>query len=281
MRKTILVFVTTLLFLISGCDGGLRLIIPNPYLWKTSLIFVQGGTFTMGCTSEQEEECVYDEKPTSQVTVSSFYIGKYEVTQIIYQEVMGTNPSFWKGENFPVERVSWYNAVTFCNALSEREGLKPVYLLNGDKTTADWSANGYRLPTEAEWEYAARGGINAKGTKYSGSNNAGDVGWYVTNNSGIVTKFVGTKQPNELGIFDMSGNVWEWCWDWYGGYTSNTKTDPTGASLGNMRVTRGGGFLSNAVDLRISSRYRHFPSNDGNGILGFRVVRMAEKKFNG
>jgi len=176
-----------------------------------NFVFVEGGTFQMGSNDGDS-----DEKPVHSVTVSSFYVGKFEVTQKEYQNVMGKNPSYFKGENNPVENVTWYDAVKYCNKRSEKEGRTPSYNINGNNVTCDFSANGYRLPTEAEWEYAARGGNKSQNYKYSGSNKIGDVAWY-DSNSGLRTHPVGQKAPNELGIYDMTGNVWEWCWDWYDG----------------------------------------------------------------
>ena len=166
-----------------------------------NMIFVEGGTFQMGSNNGDS-----DEKPVHRVTVSDFYIGKYEVTQKEWYEVMGNNPSRFKGRNLPVEEVSWYDAVEFCNKKSKAEGLTPCYTGSRKNTKCNFSANGYRLPTEAEWAYAARGGIKSKGYKYSGSNTIGDVAWYISN-SGSKTHTVGTKKANELGIYDMTGNV--------------------------------------------------------------------------
>ena len=168
-----------------------------------------------------------NERPVHTVTVSTFYIGKYEVTQGLYESVMGANPSEFKGDNnLPVENVTWYNAVSFCNKLSEKEGRQAVYTIDGTTVTADWSKNGYRLPTEAEWEYAAKGGNGSPGNYlYAGSNNVDDVAWY-SGNSSNTPHVVGKAKPNGLGIYDMSGNVWEWCWDWYSDYSSEAQSDP-------------------------------------------------------
>ena len=214
-----------------------------------------------------------DENPVHTVTVNSFYIGKYEVTQAQYQEIMGSNPSYYKGNNRPVEHVSWYDAVQFCNKLSAREGLEPCYTINGTDVTCDFTKNGYRLPTEAEWEYAARGGNQSQGYKYSGSNNPDEVAWYY-DNSGSQTHDVVTKQANELGIYDMSGNVWEWCWDWYASdYYSNILQDnPKGPDGGSGRVDRGGGWDGNARHARVAERGSGIPSFSGSG-LGFRLLR--------
>ncbi|MBQ3247459.1 MAG: SUMF1/EgtB/PvdO family nonheme iron enzyme, partial [Alistipes sp.] len=171
------------------------------------MVFVKGGTFTMGATAEQGSDADSDEKPAHSVTVSNFYIGKYEVTQAQWEAVMGKNPSRFKGDNLPVERVSWNDIQKFIEKLNAKTGKR------------------YRLPTEAEWEYAARGGNQSKGYKYSGSNDIGSVAWY-TDNSSSPTHPVGQKQPNELGLYDMSGNVYEWCSDWHGSYSSGSQTNP-------------------------------------------------------
>lgn len=218
----------------------------------------------------------FDEKPVHQVTVSSFMIGKYEVTQEQYKQVMGTNPSKFssgtKAPRRPVEQVSWYEAVAFCNRLSELEGLKKVYAINGTDVKGDFSWNGYRLPTEAEWEYAARGGSQSQGYTYSGSNDAGSVAWH-DGNSGNTTHPVGTNAPNELGLYDMSGNVWEWCWDWYkGGYEALPQRDPIGVSSGGPRVNRGGSWNNSFNNLRSTKRNGNSPSLRYD-ILGFRLLR--------
>ena len=211
-----------------------------------NMVFVQGGTFQMGSTNGDS-----DEKPVHTVTVSDFYIGKYEVTQKEWKDIMGNNPSSFKGDNLPVEKVIWYDAVEFCNKKSEKEGLQKCYSGKKKKIKCNFNANGYRLPTEAEWEYAARGGNKSNGYKYAGGNKIKDVAWY-DNNSGSKTNTVGTKQPNELGIYDMSGNVWEWCNDWYDGnyYSNSPKNNPQGPTTGSYRVLRGGGWSSNASSCR-------------------------------
>ena len=204
------------------------------------MVYVSGGTFTMGATSEQGSDAEDDEKPTHSVTVSDFYICKYEVTQTLWKEVMGNNPSSWKGDNLPVENVSWDDCQDFIRKLNTLTG------------------KNFRLPTEAEWEFAARGGNKSRGYKYAGSNNIGDVAWY-DGNSGNKTHVVGTKSPNELGIYDMSGNVYEWCQDWYGDYSSASQTNPTGASNGSYRVLRGGSWYNIARFCRSSNRNGRAP----------------------
>ncbi len=233
-------------------------------------VYVEGGSFQMGSTGGNP-----DEKPVHQVTVSTFYMSKYEVTQGEWHEVMRSSPSHFSGDNLPVEQVSWYDAVKYCNALSVQNGLTPVYTINGTSVTADWSANGYRLPTEAEWEYAARGGNASEGYIYAGGNNAGEVAWYL-DNSGNETHPVGQKNSNELGLYDMSGNVREWCWDWYGGdyYESSPSSDPRGPASGSYRVNRGGRWGNGAGYLRSAFRYSDSPGIS-NALLGFRLVRRG------
>ena len=200
-----------------------------------TMIFVEGGTFIMGATSEQGEDAIDDEYPTHCVTLSDYYIGETEVTQALWEAVMGSNPSEFRGDNLPVERVSYNDVKEFITKLNQKTG----------KT--------FCLPTEAEWEYAARGGNKSKGYKYSGSDNIDDVAWYYEN-SNNKTHPVKTKQPNELGIYDMSGNVWEWCSDWYGDYASNAQTNPEGPFSGSDRVFRGGSWIDDARGCRASDR---------------------------
>lgn len=218
------------------------------------MIKVEAGSFIMGCTSEQGDDCYDDEKPYHRVTISSdYYIGKFEVTQELWEAVMGTNPSDSKAFDLPVESVSWNDAQEFCAELSRMTGRR------------------FRLPTEAEWEYAARGGKKSTNVKYSGSSNVDDVAWY-TDNSGSQTHPVGKLLPNELGIYDMSGNVWEWCQDWFGNYGSASQTDPIGPVSGSARVLRGGGWRD-LVGLfcRVSFRDSYDPDY-GLNRYGFRIV---------
>lgn len=222
-----------------------------------NMVYVEGGTFTMGATSEQGSKVESNEKPAHQVTLSSFSIGRYEVTQEEWRAVMGNNPSFFKGsgttqlgavlaekigtefinaeDKRPVERVSWDDCQEFIRKLNAFTG------------------KNFRLPTEAEWEYAARGGNRSQGYKYAGSDNLGSVAWY-NGNSDKETHPVGQKSPNELGLYDMSGNVCEWCADRYGSYSSSLQTNPKGASTGSNYVCRGGDWDNSAKDCRISYR---------------------------
>ncbi len=217
------------------------------------MIAVKGGTFTMGATAEQGSDADDDEKPTHSVTLSDYYIGKFEVTQELWQAVMGNNPSYYKGNNLPVEQVRWNDVQEFIRKLNQKTG-----------------AN-FRLPTEAEWEYAARGGNKSRGYKYSGGSNINDVAWYTSTTNDSGTKPVGTKSPNELGVYDMSGNVWEWCQDWYGNYSSGSQTNPTGPSSGLIRVVRGGSWGSDARSCWVSNRSIDNPVSR-NFYCGFRLV---------
>ena len=232
------------------------------------MVYVEGGTFTMGCTSEQGGECDSDESSTRQTTISSFYIGMLEVTQGQWERVMGTSiyqqrdkaDSSWSlygvGADYPMYYVSWEEAKEFCIRLSRQTG----------KT--------YRLPTEAEWEYAARGGKKNEGTKYSGGWSIDAVAWY-DGNSGSTTHPCGTKMSNALGLYDMSGNVWEWCEDWYGSqYLQYDNNNPRGAAQGFSRVVRGGSWFNDAEYCRVTDRIDFTPSYRDSH-LGFRVV-LAE-----
>ena len=250
---------------------------------EIDLVPVEGGSFWMGAQDSDPNGRNYNalassyESPVHEVTVSSFYISKYEVTQKQWNAVMGSNPSWFKGDDRPVEKVSWYDAVEFCNALSRKEGRSPAYTVNGENVSWNLNADGYRLPTEAEWEYAARGGKKSKGYVYSGGNTAVDVAWY-SDNSVSETYPVGTKGANELGLYDMSGNVGEWCWDWYGDYSSGSQTDPDGPSTGSLRVLRGGSWGHAARCVRVSGRRISGPGFSGyNG--GFRLVLPATDNF--
>ena len=204
------------------------------------MVEVRGGTFRMGATSEQGSDAYDGEKPVHSVTLSGYYIGKTEVTQALWKAVMGSNPSEFKGDDLPVERVSWYDCQEFIRELNALTG------------------QNFRLPTEAEWEFACRGGNNSRGYKYSGSNYIDNVAWY-DGNSEDKTHPVATKLPNELGLYDMSGNVWEWCSDWNGKYSSGAQTNPKGPYDGSYRVIRGGSWIFSVGYCRSSRRYNDIP----------------------
>ncbi len=243
-----------------------------------NFVLIEGGTFNNG---------------TSGVTVSSFYIDKFEITQAGYQAVMGVNPSYFTGiSNKPVERITWFKALEYCNRRSLQEGLTPCYSYSTYGTNPDtwpvgwntsntnhtyvscnWTANGYRLPTEMEWMFAARGGNQTHDYAYSGSSDINTVGWYNVN-SGGVTHIVGTLNPNELGIYDMTGNVLEWTWDIYSEYSSEPQTNPQGAPNGDYRVHRGGYYQESISICNLSYRYYNTPTYFFNG-TGIRVVRIS------
>jgi formylglycine-generating enzyme required for sulfatase activity len=218
---------------------------------EPEVVYVQGGTFIMGCTNEQSG-CDADESAHS-VTLSNFSIGKYEVTQAQWKAVMGgSNPAYFKGDKSPIEQVSWNDIQGFIRKLNAATGKR------------------YRLPTEAEWEYAARGGNATKSYRYSGDDAIGNIAWY-EGNSKSTTHPVGTKSPNELGICDMSGNVWEYCSDWYGAYSSTAQTNPPGPANGTVRVLRGGSWGNETARCRVASRTAVRPDDRGSK-GGFRLV---------
>lgn len=274
MRKLLIFLLMAIMVVVSACSQE-----------KTdNFVLVTGGTFV-------NTKSTYYGKS---VTISNFYIGKYEVTQKEWIEVMGSNPSKFRGDNLPVEMVSWYDCVEYCNKRSIKEGLKPYYNIDTNKkdpnnkndndnmkwtVTINGKANGYRLPTEAEWEYAAGGGQMSENYTYSGSNNADEVAWYWKNagnkylsgdwnwpmieNNNNKTKSIGVNKPNELGLYDMSGNVREWCWNWYGNLDSNS---------GSIRVWKGGGWLGDVRCCESSFRGKYEANGRGSD-QGFRVCR--------
>jgi formylglycine-generating enzyme required for sulfatase activity len=220
--------------------------------FEPEMVFVEGGTFQMGSISGES-----DEKPVHSVTLNNFYIGKYEVKQAQWKVVMGYNPSrFSECDNCPVETVSWNDVQDFIRNLNAQTGKY------------------YRLPTEAEWEYAANGGNISKGYTYSGLNDLNSVAWNI-DNSGGKTHTVGGKQANELGIHDMSGNVWEWCSDWYGTYNNYSETNSSSVSSGKVRVRRGGSWSNGAGSCRTADRSGNSPDNMYPSI-GFRLVLPVE-----
>jgi formylglycine-generating enzyme required for sulfatase activity len=251
------------------------------------MVLVEAGSFQMGSNDGHPNE-----QPMHAVRITrAFYIGKYEMTFEQYDQfyadptaIVRKPQDFGWGRGTRPVVVKWYDAVAYCNWLSEKEGLPPCYSGKGRLTQCDFSANGYRLPTEAEWEYAARGGNRSQGYKYAGSDDPGEVAWY-GDNSGGQTHPVGQKKPNELGLYDMSGNAWEWCWDWYRAnyYASSPASDPRGPISGNRdsiygwdKVTRGGNYLEGADLLRVAYRNGDWPTYAGKE--GGRTIRLVRTK---
>ena len=250
-------------------------------LLKTSigmtLTRIPAGTFAMGSTPE-ENTILLDERPKHTVKISRpFYLGIYEVTQREYAQIMKTNPSKFRGsDSLPVEQVSWFEAVIFCNKLSEREGRKPYYRIDGQKVSV-LGGNGFRLPTEAEWEYSCRAGTKTTFPFGSNDTDIGKYAWFDKNSAGK-THPVGKKKPNGFGLYDMMGNVFEWCGDWFAVdyYEKSPGTDPTGpARETELRVIRGGGWTIDAVLLRSAYRNRSRPI-DRYDIIGFRVAAFVD-----
>ena len=270
------------------------------------MILLEGGTFTMGDIWGNGQS---DEIP-HQVTVNSFYISKYEITHQQYIKFLNNanidKKAYFNGnqlvdmddkycpikfkdstfifssnyfapdEDCPIIEVTWYGAVAYCNWKSKQKNLTPCYIIKEREVECDWSANGYRLPTEAEWEYAARSG-GQKDQKWSGTNQREKIekyAWY-NSNSEFRPHKIGQKKPNPAGLYDITGNVWEWCWDWYGQYSKSSQANPRGPSLGQKRIIRGGGWHSGPYNIRNSYRcYPQHPIESGNDI-GFRVVRAV------
>ena len=250
------------------------------------MILLSAGTFDMGCTAAQQAEGYSPyESPVHTVTLThDFYMGETEVTQGEYQAVMGSNPSYFSscGSTCPVERVSWHEVAEYANALSRLDGLTECFSCSNDgcTTPSPYTCDGYRLPTEAEWEYAARAGTDYV---YAGSNTVGDVGWYYKNETGS-SHPVAQKLPNDWGLYDMSGNVMEWTWDWYSSsyYSSSPSSDPEGPTPPSdyitnsftRRIIRGGSWHDVASDARVAYRYGNTPSNRY-FLIGFRLARTA------
>ena len=274
----------------------------SPRLPLIEMIDIPGGVFRMGSTRETG---LLNETPAHQVTLHDFLLGRYEITQGQYFDVTGLRPSSCKTnpenrtidgwKSLPVEMINWYEAVAFCNKLSILEKLEPVYRVNGSTNPNDWGniptseaakqwdvdwisgANGFRLPTEAEWEYAARGGVNTS-NRFAGSNDAGEVAWY-SDNSDTMSHEIGKKAPNEMSLYDMSGNVMEWCWDWQGAYTANAQENPRGVDPGPTtiyRMIRGGGWSYAVSYCNVAYRHYNYPYYRGVN-LGLRVVRSNPK----
>ena len=227
-----------------------------PGMPYTSMVQVEGGSFMMGGGQYSSE------KPIHEVQLSTFYIGQYQVTQAVWEQVMGNNPSNFKGDRLPVENISWKDCQKFLENLNHQLGLTGKEL--------------YRLPTEAEWEYAARGGKYARKTEYAGSRELKEVGWFgfydEEKNMHNWTETAGLRVPNELGLYDMSGNVEEWCWDWRGTYPQGPLDNPKGPATGQYRVLRGGSWFNYASGCRVSNRDDSAPSRR-HGDFGFRLAR--------
>jgi formylglycine-generating enzyme required for sulfatase activity len=232
-------------------------------------VLVDAGTFLQG------KRTLEPVSPGRRVTVSPYYMSETEITQGQYKTVTGLEPSLFHSSENPVERVSWYDAVGFCNKLSALDGLKAAYLIEGSNVTWDRTSDGWRLPTEAEFEFAARGGAQGHDFDFPGSNTADDVGWSFST-SGKQTRPVRSLKPNELGLYGLAGNVWEWCWDWYAfDRSAMPSMDPSGPQVGTDRINRGGGWNDDFVD----SMRPYFRADDGpdskDSDLGFRVVRTS------
>lgn len=256
MKKNLLIMATFLMIATaSWAQTNYKTFTVNGVSFK--MIKVEGGTFQMGATREQGLDDNGAARPVHSVTLSDYYIGETEVTQALWEAVMGWNPSWNKGNNLPVEQVSWDACQEFIRKLRNHTG------------------GHFYLPTEAQWEYAARGGNKSRGYKYSGSNTLENVAWYCVPRA-TPTHPVRTKQPNELGIYDMSGNVHEWCWDWHGNYSSAVQTNPTGPISGSYRICRGGCSCSDAGRCRVSHRNANKPSYYHN-FLGLRLA-LSERK---
>jgi formylglycine-generating enzyme required for sulfatase activity len=256
-----------------GCSGGgtAAEVVVTANGESFSLAYAPAGTFEMGYPPEHEY--AYSAPQHTVTLTQGFYIGTTEVTQALYEAVMGDNPASNYGRDgdcatCPVETVSWYDAVAFCNALSELEDLENAYDISGDTVTLNEGVRGYRLPTEAEWEYAARAG---ESYIYSGSDDIDEVAWYELNSGGR-SHGVGTLEANAWGLHDMSGNVWEWAWDYYGDYDSGYVKDPEGPPTGVYRVFRGGSFDDSADGSRAAYRNRNYPDVAYVVVRGFRVV---------
>ena len=303
MRKigSILIFVAAVMMLITVTGCGEKT--TEPTFKPGEMVLVPGGTFTMGDTKDLE---FYGTQPTHTVTLNPFYIGKYEVTQAEFSKYMQPDDPwielFGLGARYPAYGITWYTVIKYCNLRSIAEGLTPCYTISEstnpadwgevpddfdhpntgawDRVTCNWEANGYRLPTEAEWEYAARGATNTPDYRYSGSDNIDAVAWYENQPIGddhveLKSHPVAKKAPNALGIYDLSGNIQEWCWDWFDAtyYARSPQDNPTGPAAGfDTRVTRGGHWSADAWRCIVFYRDEGFPCY-GDGSYGFRLCR--------
>ena len=252
-----------------SCGGAIRL--PQKF-WTIEcideMVYIPAGRFTMGAL-EDDRDAYVSERPRRLVTLTEdFWMGKYPVTQALWEGVMGFNRSVFQTANRPVENVSWFDVVRFCNRLSNYEGLDPAYDIDGIEVTCDWTANGYRLPTEAEWEYCARA---RQDFKFSGSDTLRSVAWYADTSLGT-THPVGEKKPNAFGLYDMTGNVWEWVWDWKGHYDTEYDTDMTRTKSERFRLLRGGSWLDSSSSLRVTYRYLYYADYEDHSV-GLRLAR--------
>lgn len=250
---------------------------------QNSMIKIEGGTFKMG-SKDNAIAADNDEQKEHEVTVKSFELSKFEVTVWSWKQYVKANrlkmpktPDWGWKDNYPINNITWEEAVSYCNWLSKKEKLQPVYSKRGPNIVCNFKANGYRLPTEAEWEFAAKGGNKDKETRYSGSDNADDIAWHKLNSKNS-PHTVGTKLPNELGIYDMSGNVWEWCWDWYNKdyYKIEDGNNPKGPEMGERKAVRGGSWDSKINYLRPANRISTLP-NRTHEFYGFRIARTIQE----
>ena len=266
LGKTVLGMSAVIVLSLTGCVSTEH---SQPRNERLTMLLVEGGTFSMGSSDGKTSE-----QPIHEVTVDSFYMSESETTQKLWLDVMETLPIIdaGTGSDFPVYNVSWNEAVQFCNSLSELSGLPPCYSGSGLSVKCDFSAGGYRLPTETEWEFAAKGGISGGDYLFAGSNDADEAAWYSANSGGI-THPVKQLKSNNLGIYDMSGNVWEWCWDWYAPdyYSQSPSENPKGPESGMYRVLRGGSKGINDSGVRVTNRY--FGAHRSDNSTGFRIIR--------
>jgi formylglycine-generating enzyme required for sulfatase activity len=260
------IILTVCLYLVSCASVPASKTVPVP-----EMVLINGGTFMMG-TPPDEKDRYENEGPLHEVTLAAFYMGKYEVTQEEYAAVMGPHHSTIDGDNLPVDRVSWYDAVEYCNALSALEGLPQVYTIHGEDVQCNWSSDGYRLPTEAEWEYAYRAGTE---TMYYWGDTITPENANYNNEKGPVLVPGGRYPPNNFCLYDMSGNVYEFCWNWWQDpYVPADNTNPHGPDGGTWRTTRGGYWGSPGHVLRSGRRDNAFLNRQSEG-NGFRVARNA------